>query len=116
VQSKFHTCSRSNAIALAALCWSAARADEAIVFNPKTYMIEGRLVLHPTPDMVVWDGGGAYRAGEVWVGNGWREYPGGQGALTARMVQPDPAPRVSQRRNLIDTSNCDAALLMWRNY
>lgn len=115
MQSKFHTCSRSSAVVLAAFCWSAARADDAIIFNPQTYLIEGRLVLNPTPDMVLWDGGGAYRAGSVWVGTGWREFPGGQGALTTRMIDTSPEP-AKRRRRMIDTSDCDAALLMWRNY
>ena len=116
MQSNVRTCSRSSVIALALFCWGAARADDAIVFNPQTYLIEGRLVLTPTPDMVVWDGGSAYRAGTVWVGRGWREFPGGQGALTSMMLNDEDVPR-PRRRSRIDTSReCDAALLMWRNY
>lgn len=115
MQSRFHICSRSKIFALCFVCWGAARADEAIVFNPKTYLIEGRLVLYPTPNMIVWDGGGAYRAGSVWVGNGWRDFPGGQGALTSQIIPDDaPAPR---RRIRIDTSgDCPESILTWRNY
>lgn len=117
MQSKCRTCSRSKAIALALLCWGSARADEAIIFNPQTYLIEGRLVLNPTPDMIVWDGGGAYRVGQVWIGNGWREFPGGEAVVTSRMINTaPPATRARPRRSTIDTSDCDAALLMWRNY
>lgn len=116
MQSKVRTCSRSSVVAFALFCWGAARADEAIVFNPKTYLIEGRLVLTPTPNMVVWDGGGAYRAGTVWVGNGWREFPGGQGALTSMLLEEEEIPTPRRRRRIDTSMECDAALLMWRNY
>ena len=72
---------------LAALSCLPAAADDAIIFNPSTHLIDVRLVLAPTPDMIVWDGGIATRAGSVWVGDGWGRYPGGRGALTTRMLR-----------------------------
>lgn len=117
--SRFHIELRRDrvaAIAVAAFCWTAAKADQVIVWNPRTYLLDGRLVLTPTDDMIIWDGGIASRVGSSWIGNGWSNYPGGQGALTSRMLDtaPDHTPR---RRIQIDTSrDCDAALLMWRNY
>lgn len=84
-----------------------AAADDAIFFNPGTYMIDGQLVLTPTPNMIVWDGGIATRAGSVWVGDGWERYPGGRGALTTRMLRSEqPAEPVATPRTRIRTDCC----------
>ena len=95
-----------------------ARADEMLIFNPTTYMVNGRLVLNPTPDMIVWDGGSAHRVGSsLWVGNGWSRYPGGQGSLSTRMLQAEVQPEANVRpRRRINTAcccDCEYALLMW---
>jgi hypothetical protein len=107
--------------AAAVVCTSltaTARADEMLIFNPTTYMVNGRLVLNPTPDMIVWDGGSAHRIGAgMWVGSGWSRFPGGQGSLSTRMLQGDAMPesKARPRRRISTTCSCDCenALLMW---
>ena len=107
---------------LAALSCLPAAADDAIIFNPSTYLIDGRLVLAPTPDMIVWDGGIATRAGSVWVGDGWGRYPGGRGGLTTRMLrraEQAEAEAVATPRYRIRTDrcqDCECQLLMWRSW
>ena len=95
-----------------------ARADEMLIFNPTTYMVNGRLVLNPTPDMIVWDGGSAHRIGAgMWVGSGWSRFPGGQGSLSTRMLQDEDMPKSKARpRRRISTTcccDCENAMLMW---
>jgi hypothetical protein len=107
--------------AAAVVCTSltaTARADEMLIFNPTTYMVNGRLVLNPTPDMIVWDGGSAHRIGAgMWVGSGWSRFPGGQGSLSTRMLEDDvmPESKARPRRRISTTCSCDCenALLMW---
>ena len=107
--------------AAAVVCTSltaTARADEMLIFNPTTYMVNGRLVLNPTPDMIVWDGGSAHRVGSgMWVGSGWSRFPGGQGSLSTRMLQGDAMSesKARPRRRISTTCCCDCenALLMW---
>ena len=107
---------------LAALFCPPAAADDAIIFNPSTYLIDGRLVLTPTPDMIVWDRGIATRVGSVWVGDGWGRYPGGRGALTTRMqrrAEQVEAEAVATPRARIRTDrchDCECQLLMWRSW
>jgi len=115
-----HTRLALSAALLAACPALPATADDLIIFNPSTYMTDGRLVLTPTPNMIVWDGGIATRAGSVWVGNGWERYPGGRGALTTRMLrateEPEPVvkPRIRIRTDCCQ--GCDCQLLMWRSW
>ena len=107
--------------AAAVVCTSltaTARADEMLIFNPTTYMVNGRLVLKPMPGMIVWDDGSAYRVGAgMWVGSGWSRFPGGQGSLSTRMLEDDvmPEPRARPRRRISTKCCCDceSALLMW---
>jgi len=107
--------------AAAVVCTSltaTARADEMLIFNPTTYMVNGRLVLNPTPDMIVWDGGSAHRIGAgMWVGSGWSRFPGGQGSLSTRMLEDDvmSEPRARPRRRISTTccGDCENALPMW---
>ena len=107
---------------LAALSCPPAAADDAIIFNPSTYLIDGRLVLTPTPDMIVWDRGIATRVGSVWVGDGGGRYPGGRGALTTRMqrrAEQVEAEAVATPRYRIRTDrchDCECQLLMWRSW
>ena len=107
---------------LSALSCPPAAADDAIFFNPGTYMIDGQLVLTPTPDMIVWDRGIATRVGSVWVGDGWGRYPGGRGALTTRMqrrAEQAEAEAVATPRYRIRTDrchDCECQLLMWRSW
>ena len=107
---------------LSALSCLPAAADDAIIFNPNTYMIDGQLVLTPTPDMIVWDRGIATRVGSVWVGDGWGRYPGGRGALTTRMqrrAKQVEAEAVAIPRYRIRTDrchDCECQLLMLRSW
>ena len=111
-----------SAALLAALSCQPAAADDAIIFNPSTYLIDGRLVLTPTPDMIVWDRGIATRVGSVWVGDGWGRYPGGRGALTTRMqrrAEEAEAEALATPRYRIRTDrcyDCECQLLMWRSW
>jgi len=108
------------AVLLAALACPPASADDAIIFNPSTYMTDGRLVLTPTPDMIIWDGGIATRVGSSWVGDGWGRYPGGRGALTTRMLrvmeEPEPVVRPRRRTGNCCCLDCQNQLLMWRSW
>lgn len=114
--SKFHIELRRDTIAVgllvSAIC-NQSIADTAIVFNPSTYMIDGNLVLTPTPNIVIWEGGSAWRAGDMlWVGNGWDRFPGGQSILTERMLDvPDPVPPSPAPRHM--KHRCDDSILLW---
>ena len=97
-------------------------ADNLMAFNPGTYMIDGRMVFTPTPDMIVWDGGIASRVGSTWVGDGWSRYPGGRGALTTRMLrameEPEAEPVIRPRGRIRGSCchDCEYQLLMWRSW